>query len=140
MGLLAALVVGGFVSGGLNRWYAAFAAPPGSPPGWVVAPTWTAMSILAGLAAWRVWLRLGASAPLRLWGWQLALGALWAPLVFGLHSPTAGAMVLAALWPVLLCTIQSFRRIEAAAAAMMLPSAATTLYASYLAAGFWWLN
>lgn len=140
MGVLVALVAAEFASGSGNQWYGALAAPPGRAPAWAFGPAWTAIYILAGVAAWRVWRRIGASARLRLWGWQLALAALWAPVFFGLHSPTGGILVLATLWPVLLNTIRSFRRVESAAATLMLPSAAVILYTSCLTVGFWWLN
>jgi tryptophan-rich sensory protein len=49
-------------------------------------------------------------------------------------------LVLAALWAVLAPTIQSFRRVDSGAAVLMLPYAIGIGYATYLAAGFWWLN
>lgn len=140
MGLLVVAVGAEFAAGSLNRWYTTLAAPTGTPPAAVFAPVWALAYALAGVAGWRVWLRLGASAALRLWGWQLALGALWAPAFFGRHSPLAGLIVAAALWPVLLRTMQSFARVESLAAWLMLPYAAWVGYATWLAAGFWWLN
>ncbi len=140
MCLLVGVVGGEFAAGSLTRWYAGLAAPPGTPPPWLFGPVWTALYVMIGLAGWRVWRRLGASAPLRLWGWQLALNALWAPAFFGLHSPLAGLVVIAALWPVLLRTIGSFRRVDRVATFLMLPYAGWIGYATWLAAGFWWLN
>ena len=88
--LLVGVVDGSMTARAIHTWYARLHAPPGTPPNWVFAPIWTALYLMIGTAAWLVWRRIGAARPLRLWGWQLAANALWAPFFFGLRSPALG--------------------------------------------------
>lgn len=124
----------------IHHWYATLHAPRGTPPNAVFAPVWTTLYIMIGVAGWLVWRRLGAAPPLRLWGWQLAANALWAPAFFGLHSPALGLCVMVILLPLIVLTVRSFRRIHRTAAALMLPYGVWCLYAAYLNAGFLVLN
>jgi translocator protein len=95
---------------------------------------------MTGTAAWLVWRRIGAAHPLRLWGWQLAANALWAPFFFGLHSPALAMVVIVILLFLIAMTIRAFRRVQRVAAALMLPYGAWCLYAAYLNVGFLLLN
>jgi translocator protein len=124
----------------VHTWYLRLHAPFGTPPNWVFPPVWASLYVMIGTAAWLVWRRLGAGRPLRLWGWQLAANALWAPCFFGLHSPALAMAVMLALLFLIVPTIRAFRRVQRTAAALMLPYAAWCLYAAYLNAGFLLLN
>jgi tryptophan-rich sensory protein len=95
---------------------------------------------MIGTAGWLVWKRLGAARPLRLWGWQLLVNALWAPAFFGLHSPTLAMGILIVLLLLIALTVRSFRRVDRTAAVLMLPYGGWCLYAAYLTAGFLLLN
>lgn len=138
--LLVGAVDAEFAAGSLGTWYLSLAVPPGTPPSWVFASVWATLYVLIGVAAWRVWRRLGASPALRLWGWQLALNALWTPALFGLHSPAAGLIVVLVLWPALIMTIRAFLSAEPVAGMLMFPYAIWAAYATYLAGGVFWLN
>jgi benzodiazapine receptor len=138
--LLVGTVGGSMTVRAVHHWYQTLRAPPGTPPNWVFAPVWTALYVMIGIAGWLVWRRLGAAPPLRLWGWQLAANALWAPAFFGLHSPAVAMAVMAALLPLVMITILSFRRIQRTAAVLMVPYGAWCIYAAYLNAGFLLLN
>ncbi len=124
----------------MHTWYATLACPPLTPPNWLFAPVWTLLYVMVGVAGWLVWQRKGASRPLRLWGWQLAANALWVPAFFGLRSPPLALAVMAAMVPLTVLTIRSFRRIRPTAAWMMAPYLAWCSFAAYLNAGFWLLN
>ena len=138
--LLVGAVGGTLTAHAVPRWYAALAAPPGTPPNWVFAPVWAALYIMIGIAAWLVWKRQGASRPLRLWGWQLAANALWAPAFFGAHSPALAMGVMLVMLILISLTIRAFRRIQRVAAALLMPYLAWCLYAAYLNLGFLVLN
>lgn len=138
--LLVGAVGGSMTVRAVHHWYLTLHTPPGTPPSIVFAPVWTVLYVMIGVAGWLVWKRLGAAPPLRLWGWQLAANALWAPAFFGLHSPGLALGVMAVLLPLIVLTIRSFRRIHRVAAMLMLPYGVWCLYAAYLNAGFLVLN
>jgi translocator protein len=138
--LLVGVADGAVTATSVRGWYLSLTPPPGTPPNWVFGPVWGALYILMGVAAWLVWRQCGASRPIRLWGWQLLLNALWTPAFFGLHSPGLGLLVILALLVLLVLTTRAFVRISRPAAWMMLPYLAWAAYAAYLNAGFWWLN
>jgi translocator protein len=138
--LLVGAVDGSMTVRAIHVWYAKLQAPPGTPPNWAFVPVWTALYVMIGTAAWLVWRRLGGGRPLRLWGWQLAANALWAPAFFGLHSPALALGVMVVLLVLIGFTIRAFRRVHRPAAALMLPYGAWCLYAAYLNAGFLLLN
>jgi tryptophan-rich sensory protein len=138
--LLVGAVGGSMTAQALQHWYPTLTAPPGTPPTGVFAPVWTVLYMMIGTAAWLVWKRRGASRPLRMWGWQLAANALWAPIFFGLHSPRLAMGVMLILLVLIALTIRVFRPVRRLAAWLMLPYFAWCLFAAYLNAGFWLLN
>ena len=138
--LLVGAVGGSMTAHAVHRWYATLQAPPGTPPNWLFAPVWFSLYVMIGVAGWLVWKRLGAAPALRLWGWQLAANALWAPAFFGLHSPILAMLVMLVLLALIALTIRAFRRTHRVAAWLMTPYAAWSLYAAYLNLGFVVLN
>ncbi len=124
----------------IHTWYASLQAPVGTPSNWVFAPVWSTLYVMIGVAGWLVWKRLGAARPLRIWGWQLAANALWAPAFFGLHSPALGLGIMLALLVLVAFTIRAFSRAHRVAAWLMAPYAAWCGYAAYLNVGFLLLN
>jgi translocator protein len=132
-------------AGGLARWYPFLRSPPLTAPGWIFGEVRTILDALLGLSAWLVWRRFDAWRPssrpaLRLWGWQIALIAVWPATFFGLHSLAASMFVMLALLAISAATLVAFLRRSTAAGALLLPSAVWLCYAAYLNAGFWWLN
>jgi benzodiazapine receptor len=140
LSLLVGATSGAVTAGSVHTWYAALNAPPGTPPNWVFAPVWTTLYVMIGVAGWLVWRRAGPTRGLLLWGWQLGANALWSPAFFGLHSPLLALGVMAVLLALIVLTIDGFRRIRRPAAWLMLPYLLWCCYATYLNAGFWWLN
>jgi benzodiazapine receptor len=138
--LLVGAVGGSMTARAVNGWYQTLHAPPGTPPNWVFAPVWTVLYVMIGVAAWLVWKRLGATRLLRLWGWQLAANALWAPAFFGLHSPVLAMGLMIVLLVLVALTIRAFRRVGRTPSVLMVPYGAWCLYAAYLNAGFLVLN
>ena len=138
--LLVGTVGGSMTARAIPHWYQALHAPPGTPPNWVFAPVWITMYVMIGVAGWLVWRRVGTAPPLRLWGWQLAANALWAPAFFGLHRPALAMGVMIVLLLLIALTIRAFRRIRPTAAMLMVPYGAWCVYAAYLNTGFLILN
>ncbi len=118
--------------------------PPLTPPNSVFGPVWTVLYITMAIAAWRIW-RCGDvlgdhRRALTLWGWQLAVNAIWAPVFFGLHRPGIAIAIIAALDVMVALTVFAFHRIDRIAAILLLPYLAWGGVATYLTIGFWWLN
>ena len=82
-----------------------------NPPNWLFAPVWTALYILIGIAAARVWSeqanqgRKGLSIELGFWGAQLVLNFFWSAIFFSLHLLLAAMAEMGALWFVILTTL-----------------------------------
>ena len=95
---------------------------------------------MMGVAGWLVWRGAGATGPVRLWGWQLLVNAMWNPAFFGLHRPGLALLVILAMLVLIALTILAFARVSRTAAWLMAPYLAWTCFASYLNFGFWWLN
>jgi tryptophan-rich sensory protein len=121
-------------------WYRSLTPPPGTPPIWIFVPVWITLYVAIGTAAWLIWRRFGAGAPLRLWGWQIAANALWTPAFFGLHEVALALAVNVVLLTLLAATARAFARLLPIAGWLMVPCVAWTAYAAYLNAGLWWLN
>ena len=138
--LLVGAVDGAMASRSLRTWYLTLNQPPGTPPAGLFAPVWTVLYVTIGVAGWLVWRRLGAGAPLRLWGWQLLANAMWVPAFFGLRSPLAGAVMATVQLVLIGLTVWRFLRVRRSAGLLLVPYAAWTLYAAYLAWGFWVVN
>lgn len=138
--LLVGAANGSVVAGTPRGWYLSLNRPPGTPPDWVFMVVWTGLYATIGLAAWLAWRRAAGTRPLRLWGWQLAANACWTPAFFALHSPQLALAVCLVLVVLIVLTKRAFVRVRRAAAWLMAPYLAWTVYATYLTAGFWWLN
>ena len=123
-----------------SGWYLSLNRPPGTPPNWVFAAVWTALYAMIGVSGWLVWRRATTPRPLRLWGWQLAANACWTPAFFALHSPPLALAVCLVLLVLIVLTTREFLRLRRVAAWLMAPYLGWTGYATYLTAGFWWLN
>ncbi len=141
--LLVGAASGSLTVAAVRDWYPSLIAPIGKPPNWVFGPVWTTLYIAMGLAAWLVWRHaaaLGQRHALQLWGWQLLVNAAWTPAFFGLHSPGLGMIVIVPMLALIVLTARAFAPIDRTAAWLLLPYFLWTSYATYLNAGFWWLN
>lgn len=149
MGFLGLVLLVGLVGASstvpnVRTWYAVLPHPPGTPPDWVFGPVWTVLYAMMAVAAWQIWrspdIPVRQSRALSLWGWQLAANAFWSPVFFGLHRPSLALFVILVLDGLIVATIAAFRPISRLAAWLMAPYLAWTVFATYLTAGFWFLN
>ena len=137
---------GVFTAMGLETRYPSLAKPALTPPSWVFGPVWTTLFALVGAAAWLVWRGLaGPAAPTArraLWWFagQFVLSVAWSAAFFGLRSPLAGLVVIAALWLAIVATVRASDRVDRRAAALLLPYLAWASFAAYLNYDLWALN
>ncbi len=127
----------------MNAWYATLRKPPFTPPSGVFSPVWTVLYIMIALAI-VMYYRAPAKAHGRrttaVLAVHLAANMAWTFLFFGLRSPAWALADLLLLDLTLGALVAWFWRARAGAGALLVPYAAWVLFATYLNAGFWWLN
>lgn len=140
LALLVGLADRALDSGAARVWYNSLSRPLGAAPGGAFGPVWAVLYLSSGIGGWLAWRQAGAAPALRLWGWQLAAGALWAAAFFGLrHLLLAFAVGLVVL-ALVTAVVRRFGAIHRGAAWLMVPSLLWTGYVLYLDAGFALLN
>ena len=139
----AAAAIGALASANAAAFYGQLRLPDWAPPAWLFAPAWTLLYILMGIAAWLVWrehgFRTGRTA-LALFILQLVANALWTWLFFAWHQGGLAFAEILLLWCLIVATIVSFRRLNALAAALLLPYLAWVTFATALTFATWRLN
>jgi len=125
-------------------WYPALAKPPGTPPDAVFAPVWTVLYALMGVGLALVWNESRTERGRdRAIGWfvtQYALNLIWTPVFFGAKQMVYALFVLICLCIAVVFTIRTFAPVSKLAAWLLVPYLVWILYATYLNAGFIWLN
>lgn len=119
----------------LDGWYDGLAKPAFNPPDWVFGLVWTMLYAMMGLALWRIRRRGEGEARERAtlaFLAQLLLDVAWSAAFFGLHSPSAGLAVIAALLAAIVTTIRYSARVDGTAALLLAPHLAWTFFASIL--------
>jgi translocator protein len=135
----AAAWIGGRVTD--PSWYLELRRPAWAPPGWLFGPVWTALYLLMGVAAWRVWRRAGFDgAALPLFLVQLALNAAWSWLFFGLRRPDLAFAEIVVLWLLILATLRAFLKVDRPAGWLLAPYLAWVTYAAALNFALWRMN
>jgi tryptophan-rich sensory protein len=139
----AAAAIGAVASAGAGAFYEQLVRPGWAPPGWLFAPVWGVLYALMGVAAWLVWRAHGfkeGGAALALFIVQLGANALWTWVFFVGHQGALAFAEIILLWCLIVATAASFRRLDALAAALLLPYLAWVTFASALTLSAWRLN
>jgi tryptophan-rich sensory protein len=128
----------------VRNWYPTLEKPWFTPPNWLFGPAWVTLYTLMGIAAYLVWQQGWSQgvvkAALVLYGLQLLINAAWSPVFFGMRAPTAGLIVIAALWMAIVVTMVWFGRVSATATWLMAPYLLWVTYAAALNFEIWRLN
>jgi translocator protein len=149
--IIAAEVLGGLGAvvtvGSLSSWYQELQAPPGTPPNTVFGPVWSTLYAMIGSAFAIVWHHNGfaGSDPLgrkRLIAFvtQAVLNLIWTPIFFGLHRTDWALATIVLLIAAIIITIRLFRSTHRLAGWLLVPYLVWVSYATYLNAGFFFLN
>lgn len=141
---LFAAIAGRITADNLDPWYAALSKPALTPADWVFPIVWNFLYFLVALSGWLVWRTAGgfmaAGAAMSLFGAQMMLNFAWSVIFFGMHSLGGAAIEILVLVGTIAATVVSFWRINVAAAALLLPYLAWSLFATYLTIDIWLLN
>jgi translocator protein len=142
--VLLALLVGGaaslFTAPAIPAWYAGLNTPEFTPPDWLFAPVWTALYVLMGVAASRVWKITGFGTAIAFWTAQLALNFLWSAIFFSLHQIGSALVEMGALWLTIAATLILFARRDRIAGLLFVPYLAWVSFAFALNLAIWQRN
>ena len=138
------LAVGGLaalLSGGMEM-YKVMNQPPLSPPGWIFPLVWTALYLLMGEAAYRIWVSDSPDKKPALiaYGVQLFLNFLWPLAFFGGQMYLTAFVILVALWVAIVVTMRRFAKIDETAGDLLIPYVLWVTFAGYLNFGVFLLN
>jgi benzodiazapine receptor len=137
------MLAGPLMDAGMESWYAGLVKPRFSPPDESLAPVWSVLYFLMGVAAWRVW-RAGdwdtVRGPLTLFALQLALGLGWSVVFFGLQKIGSAVATIMVLDVAILVTMLAFRTVDRLGALLMAPVLLWTAYVTLLNVAIWRLN
>jgi tryptophan-rich sensory protein len=125
-------------------WYSALEKPPGVPPNTVFGPVWTALYSMMGISLALIWHRvepgLQKKQAFGLFLAQLILNLAWSPVFFGHHWMGVALIIIKSLLLQQPCAINNIRSADKLAGRLLIPYAIWVGYATYLNAGYWWLN
>jgi len=127
----------------MNAWYTTLEAPPLNPPSEIFSPIWIVLYLMiaAGLFIWsRSQDRLLPRDSWKLIILHLLFNAAWSPVFFKLQAPGLALIVIVLLWITLVMLLSKFWRESRRAYWLWLPYFVWVSFATYLNAGFWWLN
>ncbi len=140
----ATAVLGNYYAADGMIWYAGLNLPGWTPSGGVIGAVWTVIFIFSALSALVVWNTMefdgGALWIFALFLLNAALNVLWSVLFFKLNYLGPAVVEAATLCLTVLILILAIRPISAVASALLLPYAAWTAFATYLAYNVWTLN
>lgn len=120
------------VAKGINTWYRKIDLPPWTPPDRIFAPTWTILYAAMGVAAGRVYQRVGMSLPVILWVCHYLVNLSWAPVFFGRKRLRLGLALNFVLLASLGVIIPLFYQIDSPSGKLLLPYLAWLIFATAL--------
>lgn len=126
-------------AGGGGEWYQNLVKPHGTPPSWVFAPVWSVLYLMMGVALGRLVQRKAWHA-VCVFGMQFVLNLVWTPVFFGAHEIAVALAIIAALWFGIVALMQMTGKVDRVSVGLLVPYLLWVSYASYLNAGFCWLN
>jgi len=127
----------------MNAWYQTLERPPLTPPSWVFSPVWTVLYATIAVAVFLYY----RSNPGPRWRittvvlvFHLLTNFLWTTLFFGLKSPGYALVDIVFLVLSLGVVMRLFWTSSRAGSILLAPYLLWVLFATYLNAGFFWLN
>ena len=124
-------------------WYKTLIKPPLTPPAWVFAPVWAVLYMLIFIS-----FSLYAIKPYNTnknWGYalffiQMFLNFLWSPVFFHFHNIGLALAIIITMDIIVFLNIIEFFKVSKTAGLLLIPYFIWILFATYLNAGFFFLN
>jgi tryptophan-rich sensory protein len=127
----------------MNAWYQQLTRPYLTPPNWVFGPAWTILYIMIAIAI-IVYYQASGKQHVLLTTIILAVHLIanfsWTPLFFGAQNPLLALLDILVLDVTLVVLIFLFWKASTIAAVLLIPYLFWVSFATYLNAGFYWLN
>jgi translocator protein len=142
------LAVGGlsafFTVSSVKTWFVTLNKPSFNPPNWLFQPVWTALYFMMGIALYLVWTNRKTfeekkTAYLFYWA-QLIANFLWSILFFYFKRPDFALIDIVLMLLLIAATIFYFRKINTAAAWLLVPYLCWVSFATALNFEIWRLN
>ncbi len=127
----------------MKTWYSNLTRPPLTPPDWIFGPVWTVLYILIAIS---IYLFVRKTLPYRpytlyaLTALHLAANFAWTPLFFGRQNIGLALLDIILIDITLLIMVFVFWRFSKLASVLLWPYLIWVLFATYLNAGFLFLN
>ena len=131
-GPLGAAVLGGLATDPDSRWFRHLRKPTWYPPPQAFGIVWTGLYAGLAWASGEVLARDGGPAFRRAYATNLVLNTAWTPVFFRAHRPWAAAAESALLTASTVDLVRRARPVSPAAAAVLLPYAGWTAFATAL--------
>jgi translocator protein len=131
-GPLLAALLGGLATDPGSRWFRDLEKPAWYPPPQAFGIVWTGLYAGIAWAGGEVLARGGGSAFGRAYAANLVLNAAWTPVFFRAHRPWAAAVESAVLTASTVDLVRRAGRVSPGAAAVLVPYAAWTAFATAL--------
>ncbi|MBK7631969.1 MAG: tryptophan-rich sensory protein [Ignavibacteriales bacterium] len=134
---------GMFTSQAVPTWYASLNRPSFSPPNWVFGPVWTSLYILLGISFFLIWKEEASKErdlAIKLFSIQMLLNFAWSFLFFYFNLIGAALIEIILLWISIAAMIYLFYKIKPVAAYMNIPYLLWVSFATFLNAGYYFLN
>lgn len=140
LGSLSGLLTASSIQG----WFSTLERPPGNPPNWVFGPVWSVFYAMIGTSLALFW-HQSSPGPERtkgfsVFGFQFLLNLAWTPVFFGAQQIALALVVIAMLAIGIVLTMMIFRPVTRVASLLLVPYLLWVSYATYLNAGFLYLN
>jgi benzodiazapine receptor len=147
---VAVAVGGSLINSGSMDWYDDLDKPAFTPPGATFGIVWTILYVMIAISGWLGWRAAATSGdetspalvgrPTPWWLVQMALNFAWTAVFFGLESPPAGLVVIAALILAVAVDMVVVSRSSRAAAWLLVPYLLWCGFATALNVGILVLN
>ncbi len=133
-----------FTASSVSTWYPTLVKPSFTPSGELFGPVWTALYILIGIAAYRIWQRRSAirqfPRTIAIYLIQLILNTLWSFIFFYAHQLGVAVFEVLFLLFVVIVNAVVFYRIDKTAGLLFIPYIVWVSFAAILTYNIYLLN